>query len=680
MSLITELKRRNVFRVGVAYVIGAWVIAQVADLVLDNIEAPDWVMQTIMLVLAISLPLALILAWAYEITPDGIKSDSASITSRNVVQTADRKLTYIILAMVVVMAGIQISDRFFGSSQNQRTTGERTGSPDGLPISFIIRTPADEPLTNIAPLVLSPNGRDLVYVVGVDDEERLFHQSLDDFEPSSLDGGQGARRPFFSPGGDVIGFFSTSAGQLQRMDLAGGRATRLLDTTDPSGASWGEDDTIVFSGGWGVPLQIARSGESESVNLTQIDVGARAHSHLWPQILPGNRGVLFTIWTGAPAWDEAQLAVANIETGQHTVVLRGGAAGRYTNSGHLVYWRGNGLMAVPFDLETLTVTGESVRVVQDVRLDKFTGSPHFDVSLGGTLAYVRGREDAFAECLVVDRSGQRLDEIAEAGDPAFSPDGTRVALTLYRGGAFSVGVFDLERNLLTPIAVTGDSLNPTWTSDGDRVTFQSNRDGEYSQYTIRSDGSGAPEPLSAEALGFSNVRAAWSPDGRHFVYAFMGDLWVYEPAEDTGPRPLMETAANEFAPGFSPDGRFIVYESDESGTIEVYVRPFPNVDARRELISRSGGRYPVWGPDGTEIFYVSEAGLMQTPVTSNGEGFPSFGQPSLALEISGISNFDVSPDGRTFAIERVPIEMLAREIHVVLNWFEELNRLAPPSE
>ena len=146
MALIAELKRRNVFRVGIAYVIGAWVIAQVADLVLENIEAPDWVMQAIMLVLAIGLPLALILAWAYEITPEGVKSDSASITSQNVVQTADRKLTYIILAMVVVMAGIQISDRFFDSSQNQDTTGEQTGSIDGLPTSFIVRTPADVPL------------------------------------------------------------------------------------------------------------------------------------------------------------------------------------------------------------------------------------------------------------------------------------------------------------------------------------------------------------------------------------------------------------------------------------------------------------------------------------------------------------------------------------------------------
>ena len=687
MSLIAELKRRNVFRVGVAYVIGAWVIVQVADLVLENIEAPDWVMQAIMLVLAIGLPLALILAWAYEITPEGVKSDSASITSQNVVQTADRKLTYIILAMVVVMAGIQISDRFFDSSQNQDTTGEQTRSIDGLPTSFIVRTPADVPLAIQSPLALSPDGRDLVYAVGVGAEQRLFHQSLNDFEPSALDSGQGASSPFFSPGGDAIGFYSTSAGQVQRLDLGGGSATRLFDTAGSNGSSWGEDDTIVFSGGWGLPLRIARIGESEAVDLTRIDVGARERSHLWPQILPGNRGVLFTIWSGAPTWDEAQLAVASMETGQHTVVLPGGAAGRYTSSGHLVFWRGNALMAVPFDLKTLTVTGDSVTVVQDVRLDQGSGGPHFAISQGGTLAYVKGGENAFAESFVVDRSGQqvvRLDEMVETGDPVFSPDGTRVALTLYRGGTFGVGVFDLERNFLTPIALTGDNLNPTWTSDGDRVTFESNIDGEYSLYALQSDGSGMPEPLFSEAQGFSNVRSAWSPDDRHLVYDKEGeesqDLWVYEPAEDTGPRPLMETAANEYAPAFSPDGRLIVYQSDESGTLEVYVRPFPDVDTRRELISRSGGRNPVWSPDGTEIFYVSDAGLMQTPVTSNGEGFPSFGQPSLALEMSGIQNFDVSPDGRTFAIERWPIEILAKEIHVVVNWFEELNRLAPPSE
>ena len=350
----------------------------------------------------------------------------------------------------------------------------------GLPTSFIIRTPDDVPLTTQNPLALSPDGRELAYFVGGEAGNRLFHQGLNGFEPREIDGGQNASYPFFSPSGNAIGFYSNSADQLQRLDLGGGRATRLVDTAGSIGSSWGEDGAIVFTVEWGRPLRIARPGESESVNLTQIDVGAGERSHLWPQILPGNRGVLFTIWSGAPTWDEAQLAVADMETGQHTVVLRGGTSGRYASSGHLVFWRGNALMAVPFDLDTLTVAGEPVRVVQDVRLNKGDGGADFAISEGGTLAYVKGGEDAFAESFIVDRSGQqvvRLDETVSTGHPVFSPDGTRVALTLYRGGTFGVGVFDFERGLLTPVAVTGDNLRPSWTSDGDRLTFRTHSRG-----------------------------------------------------------------------------------------------------------------------------------------------------------------------------------------------------------
>ena len=174
---------------------------------------------------------------------------------------------------------------------------------------------------------------------------------------------------------------------------------------------------------------------AEPTNLTRMDVAAGEGAHLWPQILPGNRAVLFTIWTGAAAWDEAQLAVANLETGQHTVVLRGGTSGRYAASGHLVFWRGNALMAAPFDLDALAVTGEPVRVVPDVRLEMALGGAHFALSQTGTLAYVKGGVDTFAESFIAERSGRqvvRLDEMASTGSPVFSPDGKRVALTLYK--------------------------------------------------------------------------------------------------------------------------------------------------------------------------------------------------------------------------------------------------------
>jgi eukaryotic-like serine/threonine-protein kinase len=540
-------------------------------------------------------------------------------------------------------------------------------------------------LNRWSPLALSPDGRQLVYGVGLGVRGGLFHQNLDAFDPRPLDENGRARIPFFSPRGDVVGFYSASAGEVQQLRLSGGAATRLFDAPDLVGASWGENGTIVFSSEWGQPLRIRRPGASDTTDLTRLNVEAGERAHLWPQILPGDRAVLFTIWTGAPTWDEQQLAVADLETGQHTVVLRGGTSGRYAASGHLVFWRANGLAAAPFDLETLAVTGEPVRVVDDVRLDIGTGGPHFAISESGTLAYVKGGVDSFAESFIADRAGKRvarLDETASAGDPVFSPDGKRVALTLFKGGTFGIGVYDLERRLLTPLPLTGDNAYPTWTREGDRLTFLSNAGGAYNFYFVPVDGGSRPQSLFSANQGFVPLTSSWSPDGRSFVYTRSGDssgwdLWLGT-AGQPDPKPLLVTAANESAPTFSPDSRFIAYQSDESGTLEIYVRPFPQVEARRELISRAGGTVPRWSRDGTEIFYISEEGLMRVAVAlTRGSATPSFGQPSLALEMSGLTNFDVSPDGRTFAIARVPVEKAAKEIRVVLNWFEELRRLVP---
>jgi serine/threonine-protein kinase len=557
----------------------------------------------------------------------------------------------------------------------------------GPPTSFIIRTPSEAPVARNSPIALSPDGRQLVYVVGLGANRRLFHQSLDAFDPRSLEGAENADEVFFSPNGDAIGFYSESAGEVQQLRLAGGAATRLVDSTRIQGASWGEDGTIVFGLDWGQPLRVTRRTASETVDLTRLDVTAGEGAHLWPQILPGNKAVLFTIWTGAPTWDEARLAVADLETGQHTVVLRGGASGRYAASGHLVFWRGNALMAVPFDIGTLEVTGEPVRVITDVRLNNGNGSAHFALSQTGTLAYIKGRIDTFAESFIAERSGRqvaRLDETESVAGPAFSPDGKRVALTLIKGGAFGIGVYDLERRLLAPLTLVGDNLNPTWTREGDKITFLSNKGGGYSHYSIPFDGSGRPEPLFPTDQGFAPTRSAWSPDGRHFVYVKSdaktgSDIWIHTPGQEAAPRTLIATTANESSPVISPDGRFIAYQSDESGAVEIYVRPFPKIEARRELVSRSGGTAPTWSRDGTEIFYLSDKGLMKVPVANGRSGAPSLslGPPSLALEMTGLENFDISPDGRTFAIERVPIEKAAKEIHIVLNWFEELKRLVP---
>ncbi|HET9387761.1 MAG TPA: protein kinase [Gemmatimonadales bacterium] len=556
--------------------------------------------------------------------------------------------------------------------------------------SFVIRTPSEAPVGRNSPLALSPDGRQLVYTVGGlgSDFGRLFHQNLNAFDPRALEGPD-AYSPFFSPDGNAVGFFTQSSSQLQQLKLTGGGATGLVNAGSTLGASWGDDGTIVFVEEWGQPLRVTHLDTSGTRDLTRLNVSAGERAHIWPQLLPGNRAVLFTVWTAAPTWDESLLAVADLETGTHRIVLRGGTFGRYSSSGHLVFWRGDALMAVPFDLSQLAVSGNAVKVVSGVRLDNSDGAAHFALSRTGTLAYVAGGVDTFAEAFVADRSGRqvaRLDEMVPAGDPAFSPDGKRVALTLYNGGTFGVGVFDLERRVLTRLPLAGDNALPAWTMKGDRVTFVSNTSSAYNHYSMPFDGSSAPEALfPPEAVqAFVPSRSTWSPDERHFVYGKPGgktgaDIWIHTPGQKSTPKPLIATGATEINPAISPDGRFIAYQSDESGSVEVYVRPFPNVDAGRELISRSGGMLPTWSRDGTEIFYRSDKGIMRVPVTSNrGDAArPSFGQPSVTLAMSGLSGFDVSPDGRTFAIQRVPVEKAAKEIRVVVNWSEELRRLVP---
>jgi Tol biopolymer transport system component len=229
--------------------------------------------------------------------------------------------------------------------------------------------------------------------------------------------------------------------------------------------------------------------------------------------------------------------------------------------------------------------------------------------------------------------------------------------------------------------LVGDSLGPTWTKDSDRITFLSNAGGEYNLYSIPFDGSGRPEPLFPVDQGFASPRSAWSPDGRHLVYVKSdqktgSDIWIHTPGQEATPRALITTAADESFPAFSPDGRFIAYQSDESGALEIYVRPFPKIEARRELVSRSGGTAPRWSRDGAEILYVSEKGVMKVPVVygRGGAASLSLGQPSLALEMTGLENFDISPDGRTFAIQRVPIEKAAREIEQSVRFLSRVSR------
>ena len=560
----------------------------------------------------------------------------------------------------------------------------RSASNPDTVTRFSVSTTNGEPLAAIKPVSLSPDGQQIVYSTGLgfDSVFRVFVRSLDDISSRLLDVPGDARGAAFSPSGESVIFHSRSASAWQEVSLSGGAPVSLAESTGSLGASLGHSGLMVFAPVWASPLRIARSPGDNPVDLTRFDASNGEGAHVHPQLLPGEKAVLFTVWTGAPSWDESLLAVAEVETGDHRIVLRGGAAGRYVASGHLVFWRGGSLMAAPFDLDSLTVTGNEVKVVDDVRMDGGDGSPHFSVSQTGTLVYVSGGLDHFADTFVTNRSGQRtlqLDVSGAAGNPSYSPDGQSIALVMYQGGTFDVGVYDLRRGVPTAISRGGDNSRPTWSPSGD-VTFLSNIGGDYSYYSVPPDGSRTPEPLFADDQGFSVFRPSWSADGEHFLYSRGGDgtgfdVWIMSNREE--PKPLVVTQANEYQATLSPDGRHIVYTSDELGEREVFLRPFPDLESGRTRVSVAGGHSPIWSRDGQEIFYLSPDGIVSAPVSYSSDDSLEVGVVSTLFEMDGIMRYDAAPDGQGFAIERQPVDTAAAEFNVVLNWFEELERLVP---
>jgi hypothetical protein len=554
--------------------------------------------------------------------------------------------------------------------------------PAPEPTRFVVRTPNDEPLAWVMPLALSADGRNLAFSTGLGGMHELFHLSFDDFEPRLVAGGEGADSIFYFPNGSTIGFSSVGASEIAALDVAGGTPRHVVSSDFLLGGSMATDGTFVFAQDWARPLSILRPGEREPVDLTRIDIAAGEAAHLWPDILPGDRYVLFTIWSGDPSWDNAQIAVADLLTGEHVVVGRGASA-RFAASGHVVFWRSNALWASAFDMESRTLGSDAVRVVPGVRLYLGNGAGHFALSPTGTLAYVPGGSDMLIETLIVDRTGRELERLGGAratGDPRFSPDGTRVALTLYLGAIFGVGVVDAERGgVVSQIPTQADSAFPLWL-DEERIAFLSNPGGGYAEYVARADGSGEAMPLTDQPQGFNQQPATVSSDGSTFVYTRPGTrkagLWALELGGSAAPQSVLDSPGDDEAPSLSPRGDLIAYQTDEFGRDEVYVRPFPDVESRRYSISTNGGSLPVFSRDGTALFYLTPEGIMEVTVSYE-SGTPVFGEPALALAMRGIRSFDVAPDVQSFAVERRSLETAAREIRVVINWTDELRELVP---
>jgi serine/threonine-protein kinase len=420
--------------------------------------------------------------------------------------------------------------------------------------------------------------------------------------------------------------------------------------------------------------------------LTILDRKKGEFFHRWPEILPGSKAALFTIWIGGSS-DRARIGVVSLETGERRVLVEGGAGARYVSSGHLVYTRAGGLVAVPFDLKRLEVTGPPVSMLEGLSMSPFTGAADFSLSGDGSLAYVPGGERAGGRTLLwVDRKGTVQPLPAPPRPyvfPRLSPDGQRLAVSI-QGANPGLWIYELARGTLGRLTDSPAVPRSIWTPDGKHVTFSSLQSGAMNLYWMLADGSGAAEGLTASENFL--VPGSWSPDGQ--VHAFSEadpttgwDIWVLALRDDRKSRPFLQTPANEGGPMFSPDGRWVAYVSDESGRKEIYVRPFPGPGGRWQ-ISTDGGDEPMWARNGRELFYRNGDKMMATAVETK----PVFAaaKPKLLFEghyetgFDFESDYDVSPEGQRFLMVKASEQESApAQLNVVLNWSDELRRLAP---
>ena len=555
-------------------------------------------------------------------------------------------------------------------------------------------------------MALSPDGTRLALTLrGADGKARLHTRLLSQSQLVPLVGTENAHGPFFSPAGDWIGFFADS--KLKKIAVEGGAAVTLCDAPLGLGGSWGDDGNIIaVLNGTSVLSRVPSAG-GMPVPVTKLNAGEATHR--WPQVLPGSQTVLFTVAAQVGAgYDDANIEVISLQTGERKTLRSGGFSARYladatgsNGTGHLIYLHQNTLFAVPFHPGRLALTGSPAPILEDVSSAPVAGGD-FAFAQNGTFVYLSGTAaQALWPISWVDSSGKTQPLHAPLGtyySLRFSPDGKRLAFSMNSGKGQDIWVKDLDRDTPSRLSfLPGRNTYPVWTPDGKVIVFRSSNPGAPGLYGIRSDGSGEAKRLTEGKS--SEFPASFSPNGKRLAIRQFGnggsmDIFTMPVEADPGPGAIgirlgkvelfLGTPFGEIHPTFSPDGRWLAYASNESGSYEVYVRSFPGPGGRWQ-VSMSGGAMPVWSRDGRELlFQTLDQRVMTVGYTTQGDSFAA-AKPRVWTEarlrtIGVPSTYDLAPDGKrlaAFVADDGRGEKLPTHLTFLLNFFDELRRKAP---
>jgi eukaryotic-like serine/threonine-protein kinase len=526
---------------------------------------------------------------------------------------------------------------------------------------------------------LSPDGRNIVFSAMSEGRSVLWLRSLESGSLRPIRGTEFGSYPFWSPDNRSIGFFG--GGKLKRVDVEGGSAQILADAPIGRGGSWNRDGVIVFAQTSISGIVRIPAAGGKPIPVTRIEAPTQSN-HRFPQFLPDGRHFLYF----ARASGQGQgVYVGDLQGSGSQRLLSADAAAVFAAPGSLLFVRQGSLFAQPFDPVRLTLFGSPVSLADSVSLDDQVLVAPISASAVDSIAYRTGRTAGQRRFVWFDRSGNEIRTVtgvegAPALNPAFTPDNRRAAVNRAVDGNTDIWLLDMDRGLFTRFTFDAsiDSF-PLWSPEGRRIVFNSNRTGVFDFY-VKPAGGGSEQLL----LATPQVKAPsdWSLDGRFLLYRSLDpetswDLWALPLDGDHKPFPVVRTPFEERDGQFSPDGKWIAYQSDESGQFEIHVQSFPSPDVK-EQVSTNGGAQVRWRRDGKELYYVGLDGrLMAVPIRLEPESRTIKADspiPLFATHIGGAlqgiyrQQYVVSPDGQRFLMNTVTEEPTGTPITVILNW------------
>jgi serine/threonine-protein kinase len=545
-------------------------------------------------------------------------------------------------------------------------------------------------------LALSPDGTRLVYVANRTLYMRLMHE----LTATAISGTEGVDpvEPVFSPDGEWIAYWSND--QLKKIAAAGGTPVTLSAAQNPYGMTWSGDRILLGQARGGIVEIPAGGGVPKVLVAADEKLGERMQR---PQLIAGGRAVLFSLRAGTAVWDDATIVVQDLATGQRTTLVEGGTDAQLLPTGHLVYVHDATLYATAFDERTLTLQGDAVPMQQGVQQTSSaaSGAMHWVWSSAGSAAFVPG-DGSGERTLVWLSAGGRIEPAPVMPRPIhfmhggirMAPDRTRAAVTVDADSATTrsssapvptensdVWILDLRRNTMTRLSTNGRATSPAWSPDSQRVCYRTGND------VLCQSADGRSEPQVAATFPEPHAPRGISPDGKHLISTPVGTLgaegnvFITALGAPAATRPLLQTRFDESGPALSPDGKWLAYQSNETGRLEVYVRPFPDVEGGKVRVSTDGGSEPRWSHDGRELFYIVGGGpqplLLWSVAIKSGSGLSADNPQLLGKFANNLSiAYDVGAD-RRFLFHQPAGRQQYSQIVVVEHFFEDLLRRVP---